>query len=60
MHILTAKTIFERHMNYNETLNYLYGLQRFGIKLGLKNIKTLTKLLGEPHKNLRAIHITGT
>ncbi len=47
-------------MRYNDTIKYLYDLERFGIKLGLRNIKTLTKLLGVPHKNLRVIHITGT
>ena len=28
-------------MNYREALAWLYGLQRFGIKLGLENIQRL-------------------
>lgn len=46
--------------NYRRTLGYLFGLQRFGIKLGLANITALLKHLGEPHAGLRAVHIAGS
>ena len=46
--------------NYNETVNYLYSLQKHGIKLGLANIKTLMGILGEPHKSFHSIHVAGT
>jgi dihydrofolate synthase/folylpolyglutamate synthase len=46
--------------HYNETINYLYALQKHGIKLGLANTKRLMQILGEPHKSFRAIHIAGT
>lgn len=46
--------------NYRDTLDYLFGLQRFGIKLGLDNITCLLKHLGNPHVGLRAVHIAGT
>ena len=46
--------------DYRETLDYLFGLQRFGIKLGLANITALLQCLGEPHKGLRAVHIAGS
>ncbi len=42
------------------TLNYLYNLERFGIKLGLDVIKELLKRLGNPEKQLKTVHITGT
>lgn len=45
---------------YPESLEYLYGLQLFGIKLGLKNIRTLLKRVGNPQDSLRIIHIAGT
>jgi dihydrofolate synthase/folylpolyglutamate synthase len=45
---------------YKETVNYLYNLQRQGIKLGLENIKKITGILGEPHRAFRSIHIAGT
>ncbi|MDI6708219.1 MAG: folylpolyglutamate synthase/dihydrofolate synthase family protein [Candidatus Thermoplasmatota archaeon] len=47
-------------MDYSAIINYLYGLQRFGTKLGLRNIRTLARLLNNPHHALRAVHITGT
>lgn len=46
--------------NYNETVNYLYGLQKHGIKLGLANTNKLMQLLGQPQKSFRAIHVAGT
>ncbi len=46
--------------NYNETINYLYGLRKHGIKLGLDNIKGLMGILGGPHKSFHCIHIAGT
>ena len=46
--------------NYDETINYLYALQKHGIKLGLSNTTRLMQALGEPHKSFRAIHIAGT
>ena len=46
--------------NYDETINYLYALQKHGIKLGLSNTNRLMQVLGNPHKSFRAIHIAGT
>ncbi len=46
--------------SYDETINYLYALQKHGIKLGLSNTNRLMQVLGEPHKSFRAIHIAGT
>jgi dihydrofolate synthase/folylpolyglutamate synthase len=45
---------------YSDTVNYLYNLQRHGIKLGLENIKKITEILGKPHRAFRSIHIAGT
>ncbi len=39
---------------------WFYGLQRFGTKLGLENIVRLLEKLGNPHKDLKFIYITGT
>lgn len=46
--------------DYQETLNYLFGLQRFGIKLGLDNIKALLSNLDNPHLGLPAVHVAGS
>lgn len=46
--------------NYEESLSYLYHLERFGIKLDLSNINALMKHLGNPHLKFPSIHIAGT
>lgn len=47
-------------MTYDEFLDHLFGLGRFGIKPGLDRIKTLLAHLGNPHDKLSAVHIVGT
>ena len=47
-------------MTYNETIAYLYGLQKHGIKLGLQNTITLLSMLGNPQNSFRSIHIAFT
>lgn len=47
-------------MTPEESLAYLYGLQQFGIKLGLDNIRTLLKRLDSPEAGLCCIHVAGT
>lgn len=47
-------------MSYQETLSYLFGLQKFGIKFGLSNITNLLELLGNPHIALKTVHVAGT
>jgi len=47
-------------VKYTEALAWLYSLQRFGIKLGLENIR---RLIAETHVDLggaRVIHVAGT
>ncbi|MEK6672181.1 MAG: folylpolyglutamate synthase/dihydrofolate synthase family protein [Nitrospirota bacterium] len=47
-------------MTYDETIAYLYRLQKHGIKLGLHNTITLLSMLGNPQNSFRSIHIAGT
>lgn len=47
-------------MTRRESLNYLYGLQTFGIKLGLDNIRTLQARLGFPADSYRTVLVAGT
>lgn len=47
-------------MNYKKSLEYLYSLQKTGIKFGLEKILSLLKFLGNPHKKFKSIHIAGT
>lgn len=47
-------------MTPDEGLAWLYGLQRFGIKLGLRNIRELLARLGQPQQAFRCLHVAGT
>jgi dihydrofolate synthase/folylpolyglutamate synthase len=47
-------------MGYTAAVNYLYGLQKHGIKLGLDNTVKLLFLSGNPQNYFPAIHIAGT
>lgn len=47
-------------MNYIEALEYTHSFLKFGIKPGLERTENLLKMLGEPQKNLKFIHIAGT
>ncbi|HMK48898.1 MAG TPA: folylpolyglutamate synthase/dihydrofolate synthase family protein, partial [Thermodesulfovibrionales bacterium] len=47
-------------MSYDETIAYLYSLQKYGIKFGLENIRKLSSALGNPHKSFQTIHVAGT
>ncbi len=45
---------------YRQTVDFLFGLQMFGIKLGLENIGLLCRFLDDPHRAFPVIHIAGT
>jgi dihydrofolate synthase/folylpolyglutamate synthase len=47
-------------MNYNQCLEEMYALRRFGIKLGLETIQYILSELDNPHKKFETIHIAGT
>jgi dihydrofolate synthase/folylpolyglutamate synthase len=44
----------------SEILDYLYGLEKFGMVFGLDNITWLLGLIGNPQDSLKAVHIAGT
>ncbi len=46
--------------DYRESLAWLFGTQRFGIKLGLENTERLLAALDLPAPNERIIHVAGT
>jgi len=41
-------------------LDFIYSLQRFGIKLGLDKMRTLLARGGNPQRGLQIVHIAGT
>ena len=46
--------------SFQDTLDYLYGLEHFGISLGLENIEELCADCGNPQEKLRIIHVAGS
>jgi dihydrofolate synthase/folylpolyglutamate synthase len=47
-------------MSYSETIQYLYNLQKYGIKFGLDNIRKLTDAFDQPNTSYGSIHVGGT
>ena len=47
-------------MNYQEALDYLHDLCKFGINLGMERIENLLKHLGNPHRKIKTVHVAGT
>ena len=44
----------------HSSIDYLFSLEQFGIKLGLDNIRTLREALGYPDRSFRSIIVAGT
>ena len=47
-------------MTYADSIQFLYGLRLFGTKLGLENTCKLAAIAGDPHRQLRFVHVAGT
>jgi dihydrofolate synthase/folylpolyglutamate synthase len=47
-------------MNYNEILDYLFSMEKFGLKLGLTNITKFLSRIGNPHNSFDSVHVAGT
>ena len=47
-------------MTYEEALTYLEDTSSFGIKPGLDRIRALLQALGNPERDYKIIHVTGT
>jgi dihydrofolate synthase/folylpolyglutamate synthase len=47
-------------VDYQESILYLYALQKHGIKFGLNRTENLLERVGNPHLGLRCIHVGGT
>lgn len=47
-------------MDLQKSLEKLYSLHNFGVKLGLENISEFLMLLGNPQNKIKTIHIAGS
>jgi dihydrofolate synthase/folylpolyglutamate synthase len=44
----------------SDSLDWLFGLEQFGIKFGLANITTILEALGHPERAFQSVHVAGT
>ncbi len=47
-------------MSYSQIVDWMFNLERFGIKLGLDNMREFSKRIGDPHLDFKSVHVTGT
>jgi dihydrofolate synthase/folylpolyglutamate synthase len=47
-------------MDIQESLNKLFALHTFGIKLGLENVRNFLNYIGNPQDKLKTIHVAGS
>lgn len=47
-------------LTYEQALDYLSGLIKFGIKFGLERFSELCRRMGNPQEQLKAVHVGGT
>ena len=47
-------------MNYEQALNYIESIEKFGIDLGLDRMRELLRRLGDPQNGLKYVHVAGT
>ncbi len=46
--------------DYQQSLDYLYGLEKFGMIFGLEKVEAILRAIGNPHLEVQTIHIGGT
>lgn len=47
-------------MTYEQALETIHGLLRFGMKPGLDRMRELLRRMGNPQEKLRFVHVAGT
>jgi dihydrofolate synthase/folylpolyglutamate synthase len=45
---------------YQQSLDYLYGLEKYGMIFGLTQVERILDAIGRPHEEIQAIHLGGT
>jgi len=47
-------------LSFKSAAEFLYGLEKFGIKMDMQNIGALMEFAGNPHERLKVVHVAGT
>ena len=42
---------------YHQSLDYLYHLEKFGMIFGLTKVEGILEAIGNPHREIQAVHI---
>jgi len=50
----------QEEKGYQGSLDYLYGLEKFGMIFGLTQVERILEAIGNPHRAIQSIHIGGT
>ena len=50
----------KKRMSYKQAVEYLYSLQKYGIKFGLSKTSNLLRAFGNPQRGQHYVHIGGT
>ena len=58
--ISKTKDMKNTNGSYKESVSWLFGLQKYGIKFGLSKTTNLLQAFGNPHYHQHYIHIAGT
>lgn len=45
---------------FQQALDYLYGLEKYGMIFGLKQVESILEAIGNPHREMQVIHVGGT
>jgi dihydrofolate synthase/folylpolyglutamate synthase len=49
-----------KRLSYRDSIDFLFNLERSGIKLGLDRTVNLLSAIGNPHHDFKSIHVAGT
>jgi dihydrofolate synthase/folylpolyglutamate synthase len=49
-----------RRLSYKAALDFLFGIEKSGVKLGLETTLRLLDVIGNPQDSFRSVHIAGT
>jgi dihydrofolate synthase / folylpolyglutamate synthase len=58
---MDKKNNIEKEGNhYRQSLDFLYGLEKFGMIFGLTQVERILGAIGNPHQDIQTLHIGGT
>lgn len=59
-YVVTEEHTYSRHFDYNEMVEYISEIRRFGKAKGVDVTKSFLSMMGHPEKVFKFIHVAGT